>query len=224
MSKFDGFFQLVCGIRFQDSFKIFDEFGDIVDNILYSENGKKAFGERYYTSINSSGEYQKTLCNNSNQNSLKINQSNLILSHRMSNFDAAFSFVKNAISKYIIPEIVDRYELNVNRIGLVFFANFNKEKIDKIKTRFLNEKECKEITDFRFSKKETTPAGSLRLDKSDYINKIVTVGEIESAHHGVSFDYQNHFIPARAEIGRRIDGFFSDAVTAFQKDMLEIIE
>lgn len=225
MNSQDNIFQLVCGIRFQDSFKIFDEFGRLADDIMYSEKSKKVFGEKYFTAIKSVGEYQKVFCNNTNNRSnLRINPSNLIFSCDVKNFEKDFHFIKKAISEYIVPNIVDRNELNVNRLGFVFLAKSGKETLDKIKSVILNEKESKEITDFRFSKKETTLAGSIRMDKNDYINKIVSIGEIEPAIVGISFDYQMLFMPPRAEIHNLLDSFFKDAFTALQKDVYEKIQ
>lgn len=215
----DNIFELICGIRFQNAFKIFDNFGSIVDEILYSESGRKIFGEDYYNSINDGG-YQRILCNDKNNNSLKITQNNLILSHTVKNFDKDFDFIKNVITKHLVPKIINQNILVVNRIGLVFMSSFNDNNILKFKNCFLNENECKNITDFRFSTKEPTAAGSVLTDKNDYINKIITVGKIDFNHNGISFDYQKHFIPPRAEIGNVIDSFFSDAQKAFQIDIL----
>lgn len=37
--------QIICGIQFVDSFKMFDKWGEIVDSILSSSNSKKLLGK-----------------------------------------------------------------------------------------------------------------------------------------------------------------------------------
>ena len=217
--------QIICGIQFVDSFKIFDKWGEIVDKILSSSNSKKILGEGYYNQISNDAGYQRALFNASTHNSLRLTPNNLIITHNVSSaeFEEAYDFVQNMVLKYIFPEIITENYLIVRRIGIVFTCELNDSDIINYKKTVINAGLCESITDFRFSKKEPTPQGSIQKDNNSYINKIITVGNLDENKHGISYDYQYFYLPPNAEAYKKSDVLFDSALNSLNSDVFEKI-
>lgn len=217
--------QIICGIQFVDSFKMFDKWGEIVDSILSSSNSKKLLGEGYYNQISNDVGYQRALINASTHNSLRLTQNNLIITHNVSDtgFEEAYTFVQNMILKYIFPEIITDNYLIVRRIGIVFTCELNNGDITKYKKTVIKNDLCESITDFRFSKKEPVPQGSIQKDNNSYINKIITVGNLDEKKHGISYDYQYFYLPPTAEAYKKSDTLFDLALKSLNNDIFDKI-
>lgn len=216
--------QIVFGIQFSNSFKLFDKWGEIADKILYSNQAQKWFGEKYYNRISNDAGYQRSLFNDTNQNSLRLTQNNLIITHNIeNNFDSSYKFLQEAITKYIFPVIIEAYSLIVRRIGIVFACELNDNEIGKFKRTIINSNCCDSITDFRFSKKETTTPGLIQKDKDNYINKIITVGNLGENERGISYDFQYFFIPPTAEADKKLDALFETAIQSLETDIFKKI-
>lgn len=82
---------------------------------------------------------------------------------------------------------------------IVFTCEISDQGIQSFAEKYFKP-EFKEVTDFRFSKKESTVSGAIWSNKSDFINKIYTVGAIGENLTGISFDYQAHYVPPRTYI------------------------
>jgi hypothetical protein len=218
--------QIVCGIQFSNSFKSFDKWGEIADEVLYSPFAKKLFGEKYYSRISNDVGYQRSLFNDETQNSLRLTQNNLIITHNLlgESFESQYDFVKDIIQKYVFPQVIYKHVLVVQRIGIVFTCSINDNEINKYKKTIIQPSYGDSISDFRFSRKETTPIGLTRQDTNNYINKIVTVGNLAGDTHGISYDYQYFYLPPNAQAGKDIDKLFCNALDALKKDIFLRIE
>lgn len=226
MSNKSNINQIVCGILFLETFKLLDKWGEIADKILNSASAKKVFGERYYDRIENHGSFQLGLSNGSTNNSLRLTPSNLIITHNTTDgvFDSALSFLQNVVHEYIFPEIISDNILLVKRIGIVYTCPLNKEEISDYKKTIINKDNCESITDFRFSKKEASNAGVMQNNKDNYINKIITVGNLGNGMNGISYDYQYFFAPPDAQAGRKVNEIFTESLESLSRDIFQIIE
>lgn len=218
--------QVVCGIMFSDTFKLFDKWGEIADKILYSPTSKKIFGDNYYNRIGDNIGYQRVLTNSETNNNLRLTQSNLVVTHNVYNndFDSAYQLLRNIMIKYIFPEIISPNILMVRRIGVVFSCPMEEESITIYKKTIINSDSCNLITDFRFSKKEPTPQGLVQKGTENYVNKIISVGHLADSVHGISYDYQYFFLPPNAEAERRLTDIFDQSLKSLCSDIFEKIE
>ena len=114
-------------------------------------------------------------------------------------FTSEFSEFVRRISEFLIPKIIEENSLIVRRIGIIFTCEISDHGIQSFAEKYFKP-EFKEVTDFRFSKKESTVSGAIWSDKSDFINKIYTVGAIGENLTGISFDYQAHYVPPRTYV------------------------
>ena len=189
--------QFACGILFSPSFKLLDNWGAIADSILYNN---KFFNPEYFPRISTQYTTTRTLSNDSLGHSIQLTSSNLIYTHVVQNdFASEFADFQERISKFLVPKIIEGNDLIVRRIGIIFTCEITDKGIQSFAEKYFKP-EFKEVTDFRFSKKESTVAGKLWSNKSDFINKIYTVGAIGDDLTGISFDYQAHYVPPRAYI------------------------
>ena len=189
--------QFACGILYSHSFKLLDNWGSIADSILYNN---KYFSPEYFPTISTQYTTTRTLSNNQAGHSIQLTSSNLIYTHVVQNdFASEFADFQNRISKFIVPKIIEENNLITRRIGIIFTCDISEKGIQSFAEKYFKP-EFKEVTDFRFSRKESTIAGKLWSDKSDFINKIYTVGSIGENLTGISFDYQAHYVPPRAYI------------------------
>lgn len=76
-----------------------------------------------------------------------------------------------------------------------------------------------EITDCRFAIRTTTPEGLAFSGNDNYVNKIYTVGSIDDAIQGISFDYQLYFQPPQPEITSKITSFFETSKKCFFEEI-----
>lgn len=225
MSDKSNISQIVCGILFADTFKLFDKWGEIADEVLYSSFSKKIIGDQYYNRIGETAAYQRILSNSLTNNSLRLTQSNLIITHNVGDdsFEVAYDFLRNIITKYVFPKITTPNLLMVRRIGVVFSCAMQEQEILDYKKTIINKDSCDSITDFRFSKKEPTPVGLTKKDTDNYINKIITVGILDDGVQGISYDYQYFFIPPNAEAGARLTEIFDKSIDSLNTDVFEKI-
>ncbi len=217
--------QIVCGIQFSNSFKLFDKWGEIADRILYEKPAQKIFRCEYYNRISNDSGYQRSLFNDITQNSLRLTQNSLIITHNIeegtANFDSEYTYVKNIVFSYLISEVINSYSLVVNRVGIVFTCLMTASEISTYKHTIIQPSICESITDFRFSKKETTPAGLAQKDTNNYVNKIITIGKLGDSKSGISYDYQYFYSPFNAELSKKAEPIFDSALAALESDIFD---
>lgn len=193
--------QFACGILYSHSFKLLDNWGAIADSILYDN---KFFSPEYFPKISSQYTTTRSLSNDVEGHSIQLTSSNLIYTHVVQkDFVSEFSDFQKRIANFLVPKIIEENNLVVKRIGIIFTCEISDKGIQSFSEKYFKP-EFKEVTDFRFSKKESTVAGALWSDKSDFINKIYTVGTIGDNLTGISFDYQAHYVPPRTYISNVI--------------------
>lgn len=189
--------QFACGILYSHSFKLLDNWGAIADSILYNN---KFFSAEYFPKISTQYTTSRSLSNDTCGHSLQLTSNNLIYTHVVQeNFTSEFSEFVRRVGDFLVPKIIEENSLIVRRIGIIFTCKISNQGIQSFAEKYFKP-EFKEVTDFRFSKKESTVAGTMWSDKSDFINKIYTVGAIGENLTGISFDYQAHYVPPRTYV------------------------
>lgn len=189
--------QFACGILYSHSFKLLDNWGAIADSILYNN---RFFSAEYFPIISTQYTTSRSLSNGVCGHSLQLTANNLIYTHVVQeDFGSEFSAFVQRTSEFLVPQIIEENNLVVQRVGIIFTCEISNQGIQSFAERYFKP-EFKGITDFRFSKKESTISGAVWSNKSDFINKIYTVGAIGENLTGISFDYQAHYVPPRTYI------------------------
>lgn len=213
--------KITCGILFNHSFKLLDNWGAIADCVLYNN---KYFSPEYFPSIGSQYTSCGVLSNSLIGHSFQLTTSNLIYTHVVEkDFESELPFFEERISKFLVPKIIEGNGLITRRIGVVFACEVSDYGIQEFASKYFKP-EFTSVTDFRFSKKESTIAGANFSNKSDFINKIYTVGSIGEKLTGISFDYQHHFIPPHADISTDVIPVIKKGKAQLETEILSLGE
>lgn len=205
--------KIICGIMFNHSFSLLDEWGKIADSLLYRKNA--CFSPQYFPTISEQYTTSRFLSNNALGHILQLNSNNLVYTHTIQqDFEREYLEFVNRIKNHLIPQIVDSYQLIVQRIGMVYICEMDETIILDFKKQYFA-KDVDEITDCRFAIRTSTPEGLALVGNDNYINKIYTVGSVDETVRGISFDYQLYFRPAQPEIATKASKFFEDSKKAF---------
>jgi hypothetical protein len=87
-------------------------------------------------------------------------------------------------------------------------------------TKYFRE-EIDGVTDFRFARKELTKSGKLWYGTDDYLNKVISVGNMaeNDQSKGISYDYQLHFRPVRRDVRDINNLFLAEGLNSFKKEI-----
>ena len=148
--------RIICGILYNHSFKLLDSWGSIADEILY-EN--KYFNSDYFPIISGNYSNERYLSNESSGHSLKLTHNNLIYTHVFQNdYNKELSQFWNRVKECLIPTIIEKNNLIISRVGIVYICEIPNEGINEFASKYFKET-VKGISDFRFSKKEPSSDG-----------------------------------------------------------------
>ena len=212
---------MVYGVTFNHSFRILDNWGEIADNLLYRNS---YFNANFFPQISSQYTTQRELNNPKTGNVLRLTSSNLIFKYYVNDkFDIFYEDFKKKINNYLIPEILVKNNLIVRRTGEVFCLKLNEDKIQRF-SKFFFKEEIKSITDIRISLKDTTKKGKLWRDINDYVNKIITVGDMEDIadekYRGITYDFQVYYNPLREDIRDINSDFLEEGLKTFKEEIM----
>jgi len=108
---------IVIGIRYRANFSIADNFGNILDEILYSKDA--FFNQDFFPLVLHGKADEKVLFNEDNKNSLTINSSNVIIELYNVNKINLKKIVESFKSQ-IVFGVMKKYKITqVNRIGFI---------------------------------------------------------------------------------------------------------
>lgn len=213
-------YEITCGVLYSTSFTLLDKGGSISDKILYNNN---FFSPEYFPKVVAQSNLSRSLINEEKGHSLEVSSRNVLYTHCIQeNFEEEFSQFKRRVCDFLIPDIVEKNNLVIQRVGIVFSCEISNSGIAAFASNYFRP-ELKHISDFRFSKKESTTAG-LFNDKADFINKIYTVGEIKEGLTGISFDYQVHYKPPRTYISKLAPSIFDRSKKLLYDEVLNLGE
>lgn len=209
--------QLTFGVLFNHMFKLLDMWGEIADDILYKS---KYFSAEYFSNISQQYTTERSLSNPKTENQLTITSNNLVYTHNIDgDYEQEYGMFKKRVENYIVPEILSARGLIVRRLGVVYVSVLDSETM-KAFSQLYFKPTIQGISDFRFSKRETTKGGLLLADNQDFINKIYSVGNIGENKQGISYDFQFHFNPIRQDVRDTISSFMDMAKASFSNDVL----
>lgn len=211
--------QLSFGFLFKNQFKLLDDWGKIVDNILYHS---EEFPSKFFPNITELYTTSRSLYSN-NGDELRLNANNLIFTQIIlenEDFSSARITFINRIN-YLLKNIVIQYGLIMHRIGIVYACLIDEKEIEKLSEKCFTTS-FKEVRDFRFSLKEGLN-GEQYDEKKDFINKIYTSGRILQNKfynkYAISYDYQKHFVKPRADVRNEIMPFMESSYKNFMIDI-----
>ena len=121
---------VAIGVRFRANFSIEDQFGNILDEILYSKDS--FFNPTFFPAVHSNVN-EKILYNPDTMNTITINASNIIVDLRtVENKDKFLTDFHQHFKKDIINGIMKKYKITqIIRIGYINRYIFEKEKTVK---------------------------------------------------------------------------------------------
>ena len=213
--------QIICGIMFNDSFSILDDWGKIADSLLCSVKKAPSFPPQYFSSISQQYTISRFLSNEKKGHRLELASNNLVYTHTVqSNFEKEYKEFVSRVEKCLVPQIVEKYALIIRRIGMVYICEMDCDSISAFKQQYFA-KAASEITDCRFAIRSTTPGGLAFSGIDNYINKIYTVGGVGEGFQGISFDYQLYFQPSQPSISAKVDSFFEASKKSFFEEILK---
>ena len=212
---------VLIGITFRKAFRILDSTGEIFDKLLYDN---KYFSADYFPQIEYSG-FQKELKNSKTGNYLRLLADNVVYNHCITTQmqkDKETADVIERVEKAIVPNILEKHQLSISRIGIVYTIEVTKEMLDKFKGKFF--KDNVDVSAFRFSLSNGTPSGIREKDVHDYYNTIYSISR-EQDHYVISFDFQEYFRPLKPSWNEcRAKDFFAKAKKEFEEQLLKELE
>ncbi len=216
MSIEQSIVQLVFGVSFNHMFKLLDSWGEIADDILYSN---KYFSSDFFSNISTQYTTERRLFNPDRNHTLILTSNNLVYTQTIeSDYSYEYDLFKKRVIEYLVPNLLSRYVLVVRRLGIVYTCRLDDNRIKQFASKFFNPS-VQNVIDFRFSRREPTDKGLLLTENSDFVNKIFTVGSISDSIQGISYDYQLHFTPFREDVRDTISPFIENANKAFYEDI-----
>lgn len=203
---------ITIGFLYRKSFGVMDRWGGLADEILRSAT---YFSSSYFPSIQTNQGQQGRLYNPEKGHYLVVSADNMIYCHVFQDdFDKEYGRFGAAIEKDLIPKVINKNDLEVVRIGVVYTYILTEDQISKYSSS-LFKPEMKGINDFRFSRKEPSVKGGSLDGTDDYINKIITVGAVPDDKLGITYDYQYIFEPPKKDVSKDVKKIISNAKKSF---------
>lgn len=214
---------VVCGIAFNHSFSLLDNWGKIADDILYRS---KHFSSEFFTNISTQYTTERTLQNPETGDFLRLSANNLIFKYYIKDdFEKEYKEFCKKINEYLVPKILSEYALVIRRLGVVFAQELLQDDLNSFSKKYFRD-EVEHITDFRFAQKELTNESRLWHGVEDYLNKVYTFGKIgdNKTFDGITYDFQVYFNPPRADVRDVSHTFLTEGLSSFKKDILNTVD
>lgn len=213
---------VACGIIFDHSFKLLDNWGEIADNLLYKS---KYFDYKFFPSISTQYTTERTLTNHDTGNFLKLSSNQLVFRYNIDStkkFDDEFHIFCQKINEYIVPEILTKNHLRIRKIGVVFCTTLLDADFEKFTNKYFKDS-VQGITDFRFAVKGPSKDSLLWKTSNNYINKMYTLGNIfgDSDERGITYDFQLHLNPILPDLREKSDVVLNEALKSFEIDVIK---
>jgi len=209
--------QLICGIRFERTFRMSDITGQIFDTVLHDEFSP--FGTDFFPHFEEFGTQDKVLVNSEKGYYLRINTSDIIFQYTLhsqinSQEKEIFWFRNDAIN-FIIDKIIHENGIqNIIRFGFMVTHLIEGENLGGNVLNQLTKGEINNADQFtlRFGNKDVTADGITKSGVNDYVNKITTIRQIGEKEYDITLDYQYYFLPQLVKLkGWNTSNFFDRA-------------
>ena len=206
---------VAVGIRFRANFSLEDQFGKIVDDILYSKHS--SFGPAVFPNVRSAVGGRQ-LVNEATGDSMTIDNSNFILEIECGNRCTADDVVPlvDAFRTQIIQGVMKKYGVReIIRVGYIRKYIFT---VGQLANRFVDKTigsslEGVEDINLSFSKKMPTEDAFSQRDVDDYHNAIFNIiKHADKDEIFMSVDFQRMFLPFLPSVNEmKFDPFVSSA-------------
>lgn len=193
--------KIVLGIRYSKSFRIPDIDGEISDEILYGDG--TPFGPAFFPSTSEGVGGERTLYDEANEaNFIRIHTEDIILSIKVSDFDADFKKLKDTYLPFLTEKVFRKFDIkNIYRIGVIY--DHKLQPSDAMATLVTNSTNNAVRTPanirFGFSEKLAVAEGQLKKGVNDWRNTIYTLVQSEESLLA-RLDYQHLFKPQVEDI------------------------
>lgn len=217
---------ITIGIRFRANFSLEDKLGNIIDQILYSKDS--FFDPEFFPEVLSLVN-GKQLINRETNDSLLINNSNIILEVKFKEYELdILEEIHEHFNKDIIRGIMKEYKITqINRIGyitgyLFTIKNLAKNFLDKTIGKTL---EGVNDINLRFSKRLPIPESLMQKDINDYHNVIFNIiKKSETEDLLISTDFQRYYDPFLESYSQiEFDNFIKGVYSYNQKSFVDWI-
>jgi len=187
---------VVIGIRYRANFSITDNFGSIIDEILYAKGA--FFNQDFFPLVIHSKVDERVLFNKDNKNSLTINSSNMIIELH-NNDKVNLNKIVESFKSQIVFGVMKKYRITqINRIGFISRYTFKEPTLaNNFIEKTIGEtlEGIKEIN-LQFSRKYTISEVLVKKDTYDYYNAIYNViKRTDKDELIISVDFQRFYEP-----------------------------
>lgn len=211
---------VIVGVTFRKAFRLLDCTGAIFDKLLYNSN---YFSPQYFPQIEYGG-FQKELQNKAEGHYLRLFADGVIYCHclqKANNEETEITTVINRVEKAIVPTVLDTYELELSRIGIVYTLEIDKKMLDRFKKKYF--KEGVDVSAFRFSISSPTSPGIMKKGIEDYYNTIYTISQ-DGDRFVISLDFQEYFRPLKPSWRECKAGDFYESARKAYAQLLKELE
>lgn len=212
-----------CGIRYKHAFRMNDISGEIIDKILYSN---KYISSKDFKNVSRDGNgfILYTHGSSDTRDILRMVATDLIYTHvvEKEKGEDIFETCAPTIIQYLVPEVIEKHNLVVERIGFVYQSSIEQELHKKLTAQFFTGV-FDESFEYKFSKKAIVTSSCVNANKNDYINKLYSSTRTSDNTHMFSYDYQYFFVPNQAYVSNKIESLLKNSYTSYREDIFDII-
>lgn len=221
--RIDGF---AIAIRFNKSFSIADNFGAILDRLLYESD--ESFNNKIYQEFDSYLD-ARVLKDKEGKNKLTINSENFILDlSEIENFEKVFYQYVSAFQTTIAEKLFNQYDIHkINRFGCVFKVQLDESDIiiKTVEEILVANSSNPESLSLRYNCSHKKPKVIKGTITEDYENEIVTyVRDKRDSPMFLLKDYQYYFKPPLMKIQDSKTSFQTFCLTRYEKFQKEYLK
>ena len=221
--------QLICGIRFEKSFRIGDIIGQIFDTVLHDR--ATPFGTDFFPRYQELNTQERSLVNYEKGYYLKVNSSDIIFQYSLHDSterqNEEIEWFKNDALNFIIDKIVFANRIkNIKRFGFMISHSIDGENLGGNVLNQLTSGEIINADQFtlRFGDKDITAEGFVKSGVDDYVNKITTIKQTGEKEFSIILDYQYYFLPELNDLKDwNLNHFFEKAFYYLDKKFYDMI-
>ncbi len=215
-------FKFTYGVRFKHTFRLNDISGEIIDKVLY-KNDYFSVSDFKNVSRDGNGFVLFTQDDPENNDVFRMAVTDMIYTHVLKdeNLKDILRKYTEILSRFFAPEIIEKYNLITQRIGIVYQSSMDQETHRKVSAQYFKG-EFDDSLEFKFSKKATVPIACINANRNDYVNKLFSSSRIADNNHMFAYDYQHFFDPHQAYISDKVEKIIKSSYEAYTTDIDEL--
>jgi hypothetical protein len=214
---------VIIGIRFDPIYKLQDNFGVVLEDILHSK--ASPFNAKFFPLVNSASSNERLLLNPETQNTLQLTLSDIILT--VSEIEVINSIVPEFFD-FVLPYYAKKFNPIFQRVGTIYsqllpFDDFVKANIKKMIFGLV--KDINEMN-VKISFKELTEKSYLFRTQDDYTNIILMITkDVGSDNFIVSVDNQRYFKPGVETLSEKsIEIYYKEVNRFYEIQIKQLVD